>query len=207
MAGRLPAGLPLRHPSAPAKTVFTTVAILSLAIGIGATTAIFGLIDRVLLRTLPVREPTRLVEVGPYESLSYPLFQELASRLDTFEGMFAHTRLGTLDIVLDGRTETAEIDMASGAYYSVLGVPATIGRTFTEDVDRAPGGTPVAVISYDYWKRQFAFDPAVIGKTLERLGTVFTIIGVTPRGFFGPSVGRTFDITVPLSMDAQMAGR
>ena len=184
--------------------VFTSIAILSLALGIGANTAIFSLMDRVMFRTLPVREPARLVEIGPC-CLSYPLFEDLKS-LSNLEGLFGYSRPGRLDIVLDGETETAAVDMASGSYYSLLGVLPVVGRTFAEEVDSASGAHPVAVISHRYWERRFASDPAVVGKTFRRLDTVFTIIGVTPPDFNGPSVGQEFDITVPITMDAPLRG-
>jgi len=184
--------------------VFTSIAILSLALGIGANTAIFSLMDRLMLRTLPVHDPERLVVIG--QGLSYPLFQDLKKSLTSMEGLFADSisRLGVVDIVVDGQAETADLEMASGSYHSVLGVPAVIGRTFTEELDHTP--TPVAVISHRYWERRYASDPAVIGKTFRRLNTTFTIIGVTPPEFSGATLGEQPDITVPLSMDAEIRG-
>ncbi len=184
---------------------FAVVAILSLAVGIGATTAIFSLMDRVMFRTLPVREPNQLVEIGPC-CTSYPVVRELSGSLSSFEGLFGQTPMGVLDIAVDGQPETASIDLVSGAYYSVLGVDAALGRTFTKDADRAPGAAPLAVISYRYWQRRFGADPAVIGKTFRRLKTTFTIVGVTPSSFYGATVGQEPDITVPLTMDAEVRG-
>jgi len=192
--------------------VFTSVAILSLALGIGANTAIFSLMDRVMFRTMPVRQPEQLVQItrfhppyGPV-AVSYPLFQSLGKGLGSFEGLLAHSMLGVKDITIDGNPETADFDLVSGSYYPLLGVHAAIGRTFDEDADRAPGAPAVAVISHRYWERRFASDPAVIGKTFRRLDTVFTIVGVTPRDFFGTVVGKEPDIAVPLTMDAQARG-
>ncbi len=191
---------------------FTFVAIFSLALGIGGGTAIFSLMDRVMFRMLPVRQPERLVQITrfhpPYgpANISYPLFLEFGRDLTSFEGLLAHNDLGTRDITLDGNTESAWFDLASGSYYPLLGVHAAIGRVFAGEVDRAPGANPVAVISHRYWERRFASDPAAVGKTFRRLDTLFTIIGVTPREFFGAVVGEEPDITVPLNMDAQVRG-
>ena len=192
--------------------VFTSVAILSLALGIGACTAIFSLMDRVMFRMLPVRQPERLVQIArfhpPYGrgAMSYPIVLALNKGLSSFESLLARHHLRVCDIKIDGNTETADFDLVSGSYYRVLGVKAVVGRTFTEDVDRAPGANPVAVISHRYWERRFASDPAVVGKTFRRLDTLFTIVGVTPREFFGTVVGEDPDITIPLTMDAQVRG-
>jgi predicted permease len=192
--------------------VFTSVAICSLALGIGANTAIFSLMDRVMFRMMPVRQPEQLVQITrfhpPYGSVtvSYPLFQSLVKGLGSFEGLLAHSLLGARDITIDGNPETVDFDLVSGSYYPLLGVHAAIGRTFDEDADRAPGAPAVAVISHRYWERRFASNPAVIGKTFRRLDTVFTIVGVTPRDFFGTVVGKEPDITVPITMDAQVRG-
>jgi len=192
--------------------VFTSIAILSLALGIGANTAIFSLMDRVMFRMMPVREPEQLVQItrfhppyGPV-AVSYPLFQALGKGLGSFEGLLAHSQLGARDITIDGNPETVDFDLVSGSYYPLLGVHAAIGRTFDEDADRAPGAPAVAVISHRYWVRGFASNPAVIGKTFRRLDTVFTIVGVTPRDFFGTVVGNEPDISVPITMDAQVRG-
>ena len=192
--------------------VFSSVAILSLALGIGANTAIFSLMDRVMFRMLPVREPEQLVQVtrfhppyGPV-AVSYPLFQALGKGLGSFQGLLAQFRVGVRDIAIDGNPESADFDLVSGSYYPLLGVNAALGRTFGEEADRAPGAAAVAVISHRYWERRFASNSSVIGKTFRRLDTVFTIIGVTPREFFGAVVGREPDITVPLTMDAQVRG-
>jgi len=192
--------------------VFTSVAILSLAFGIGANTAIFSLMDRVMFRMMPVREPERLVQITrfhpPYgrSHMSYPLVSALEKGLDSFEGLLAEHALGVRDITIDGDLEAADFDLVSGSYYPLLGVNAAAGRTFAEDVDRAPGANPVAVISHRYWERRFASNPEAIGRTFRRLGTVFTIIGVLPREFSGTVVGKEPDITVPLTMDAQVRG-
>ena len=191
---------------------FTGVALLSLGLGIGAATAIFSLMDRVMFRMLPVREPQRLVEITrfhpPYgpANMSYPLFRSLGGQLTGFEGLLARHGLGAREIAIGGMEETATFELVSGSYYPLLGVEAAVGRTFGEETDRAPGASPVAVISHRYWERRFAADPAAIGTKFRRMDTVFTIIGVTPRAFFGTVVGEEPDITVPITMDAQVRG-
>ncbi len=187
---------------------FTVVAVLTLALGIGANTAIFSLIDAVLLKTLPVTHPEQLVLLrweSPHvvtDSLPYPTFAQLRDSTYVFDGMFAFCA----DV--DGKPGIASGQLVSGSYFSVLGVQAMAGRTFTSEEDRVPGGDPVAVISYRYWKRQFGLDPAAVGKSITLNGLPFTIVGVTPQGFDGVSVGGTQDIWVPMMMQAQvMNGR
>jgi len=191
---------------------FACFAILSLALGIGADTAIFSLMDRVMFRMMPVREPQRLVQITRFHPpfgaayISYPLFQSFQKELGSFDGLIAHYKLNGADIRIDGSVEAANFDLVSGYYFRVLGVGSAMGRTFDDSVDRVPGANAVAVISYRYWVAHFASDPAVIGKTFRRLNTEFTIIGVMPRDFFGTVVGAEPDITVPLTMDAQVRG-
>ena len=192
---------------------FTVVAVLTLALGIGANTAIFSLIDAVLLKTLPVTHPEQLVLLrweSPHvvtDSLPYPTFAQLRDSSHVFDEMFAFCYL-TLATDVDGKAGIAEGQLVSGSYFSVLGVQAIAGRTFTWEEDRVPGGDPVAVISYRYWKRQFGLDPAAVGKSVTLNGLPFTIVGVTPPGFDGVSVGGTQDIWVPMMMQAPvMNGR
>lgn len=189
---------------------FTAVATLSLALGIGATTAIFTLIDRAILRDLPVREPERLVELIRYRGAgrtnhAHPHFEQLRRSLKSFDDLLAEAWLGDSDISIDGQTEIASVELVSGGYYRVLGVQPAIGRTFSGEADHPPGANP-AVISHAYWQRRFGADPAVIGKTFRRLSTTFTIIGVAPRQFSGVAFGRLADITLPVSMVAEVRG-
>src|SRR5205807_6933466 len=124
-----------------------------------------------------------------------------------FDGMFAFCYL-TLATDVHGKAGIAEGQLVSGSYFSVLGVHAIAGRAFTSEEDHVPGGDPVAVISYRYWKRQFGLDPAAVGKSITLNGLPFTIVGVTPPGFDGVSVGGAQDIWVPMMMQAQvMNGR
>ncbi len=192
---------------------FMTVAVLTLALGIGANTAIFSLINAILLKPLPVAQPQELVLLrweSPHnatEYFPYPTFDQLRRRSPEFDGMFAilYLRLAT-DI--NGKPGLAAGQLVSGDYFSVLGVRATAGRTFTAEEDRAPGAQPVAVISYRYWLRQFGRDPGAVGKSITLNGMPFTIIGVSAEGFEGLSVGDSQDIWIPMMMQAQvMNGR
>jgi predicted permease len=182
--------------------VFTAAAIVSLALGIGANTAIFSLVDAVILRMMPVHEPERLVQFG--RDLSYPLFRQFGQELHCFTDMFAQSSMSMSrhDVVFEGEPEVVNAEMVSSNYYSVLGVSAFAGRIFDPEIDRNP--TPVAVISYAYWKRRFAVDPAVIGRAFRWNGRVFTIIGVTPPEFHGVVAGTLPEITLPLSMAGEI---
>ncbi len=182
--------------------LFTAAAIVSLALGIGANTAIFSLIDAVLLRMLPVHEPERLVQFG--RDLSFPLFRQFRQELRCFTDMFAQASLGRRDVIFDEEPEAAIVEFVSGNYYSTLGVSAFAGRTFDSDIDRSP--TAVAVISHAYWTRRFALDPAAIGRSFRWNSRVFTIIGIAPPEFRGVVPGILPEITLPLSMAGEVLG-
>src|SRR5579862_9332124 len=182
---------------------FTAVAVLTLDLGIGANTAIFSLINAVLLKTLPVAHPEELVLLR-WESahvktdyLPYPTFKHLRDHTQAFNGMFAFCSLA-LATSVDGAPSITAGQLVSGNFFSMLGVQPAVGRTFTLDEDRIPGGDPVAVISYRYWKRQFGLDPAAVGKSITLNGVPFTIVGVAPPGFEGVTVGDTRDIWIPM---------
>jgi putative ABC transport system permease protein len=181
--------------------LFTAAAIVSLALGIGANTAIFSLIDAVILRRMPVHEPGRLVQFGG-RVLSYPLFRQFGQELHCFTDMLAQSSMGRRDVVFDEEPEAVSVEFVSGNYYSVLGVSAFAGRTLDPEIDR--NATPVAVISHAYWTRRFASDPAAIGRSFRWNGRVFTIIGVTPPEFRGVVPGTLPEITVPLSMAGEI---
>jgi putative ABC transport system permease protein len=192
---------------------FTAVAVLTLALGIGANTAIFSAINVVLLRTLPVSHPEELVTLrweSPHnvtDYLPYPLFDRLRQDNEVLAGMFGFHGL-RLATNFAGRQGLAAGQLVSGNYFSVLGVKTIIGRRFTAEEDRVPGGAPFAVISYGYWKRQFGLDPSVVGKSIVLNGVPFTIIGVTSPDFFGVSVGASPEIWIPMVMQAAvMDGR
>ena len=185
-----------------ATPIVTVAAIVSLALGIGANTAIFSLINGLLLRQLPVRDPARLVLLtdGKRDYWQYTVFRQLQSRPDLFDGTLAWA--GTrFDLANRGESQFVNGIWVSGSYFDVLGVPPLLGRTFGESDDAAGGGQngPVAVISYDFWQRHFAGGLDVIGRGLTLDRVAFTIVGVAPRGFFGTDVGHAFDVAVPLS--------
>ncbi len=185
---------------------FTTVAVGTLALGIGANTAIFSLINAVMLRKLPVRNPHELVQlttVGPYgvSSFSYPGFKRLRDENHVFSGMLAIGWLNGLDATVNGESESVLGRIVSGNFFSLLGVNPVRGRIFSSEDDQTPRGSPVAVISYDYWKRRFGLDASAVGKSITLNGTRFTIVGVTPAGFSGIEVGESPDIYVPMMME------
>src|SRR6185437_7092634 len=216
-------GQDLRYPARVLRRspAFAAVAILSMALGIGANTAIFSLINAVMLQSLPVRNPERLAMIGDptrYNALSngggradlfsYPFYERFLERNRVFSAVYATGRSEHLNVIAPGAsagqaTETPRGRFVTGNYFSVLGVPALIGRTFTAGEVRVPGAAPVVVISYGYWERRFGRDPAVIGRKLLVNGSAFTIIGVTPPEFFGDVVGAPTDIWFPITMEAQ----
>ncbi len=200
---------------------FTAVAVLSLALGIGANTAIFSVMNAVMLRFLPVQEPARLVLFGKgewagitdglpdhsWQLFSYPFYRDVQRKNQVFSGVAAMMSLGN-----DGRAivegnaspEPVSTRLVSGTYFSVLGVNPIAGRTFTDAEDQTPGAHPVAVMSYSWWQRRFGSDRSVVGKTLRMGSTVFTIIGITPPDFFGTAVGESPDLWIPLAMNGQV---
>jgi predicted permease len=190
---------------------FTLIVALTLALGIGANTAVFSLIDAFLLRLLPVRDPQQLVFVraatprgGITGSFPYPIFEQFRDRNRSFSGIFAvdSTRVS---VTVEGQPEMVWGDFVSGSYFDVLGVSAILGRTFTADDDQT-GKPPVAVISSGYWERRFGRDPAVIGKTIYLAKIPFTVIGVTSPGFYGLNVaGRSADVVLPMFMQSRLA--
>jgi predicted permease len=185
---------------------FALVVVTSLALGIGANTAIFTLIDAVLLRMLPVRDPAGLQLVvarqanGDSRGFEYPEYRRLRTASPVLVDVAAY---GTtrLNVSLDGSIEpTAEGQLVSGSYFPLLGINAVMGRTIEPADDLNPNGHPVAVISHGYWRRRFGLEPSVVGRTIHLSGMPFTIIGIAPREFFGLEVGRAPDIWVPTMM-------
>ena len=184
---------------------FTAVVVLSIMLGIGANTAIFSLIDAVMWRMLPVKNPDSLLAVVRTRSgtvqngfmyKEYKAMREYSQMAELTA--YAPSRL---NVSLDGSLEpTIDGQMVSGNYFSLLGVNPIAGRTIGPEDDRVPNGHPVAMISYGYWKRRFGLAPATIGGKVSISGTPFTIIGVTPPEFFGVEVGMAPDIFVPLMM-------
>ncbi len=187
--------------------VFAAFSILSLALGIGATTAIFSLFDAIVLRQLPVHDPDRLVALSfaargnrANNYLTYPHFARMRDTNTTFDGMFAWTGMPRIGARLDGRAEIVSGVMVSGTYYEVLGLRPAHGRLLTADDDR-PGNATSVVISHGYWTRRFGASPDVLGKSLTLQDVPFTIVGVEPRGFTGTNVGSSPDVIIPLRAD------
>jgi putative ABC transport system permease protein len=216
--------------------LFTSVALLSIALGIGANTAIFTLVDEVLLRRLPVKDPQQLVLFNGARNhygnnsggnmLSYPMYEDFseqfvdrgtamarprvtppiaggASAAPVFTGMFAR-RTVAMNVGANGQTERVPGELVSGTYFQVLGVGAAIGRVITPDDDKERGGSPVAVLSHDYWRNRFGADPQIVGKTITVSNHTLTIIGVSQAGFDGVDIGYVPSVRVPLMMKAQM---
>lgn len=205
---------------------FAAIAVLSLALGIGANTAIFGLIDHVMLRLLPVRNPGELLVMR--RTVSYPNFEEMRRRNAVFSSMFAVHVMTELEVKNLG---SATGELVSGNYFQTLGVRAAIGRTLVPEDGRAPESSPVAVIGYGYWKRVFGGSPDVLGKQIQVKtgkanagtsgldvydrpgsrspeGALLTIVGVAPPEFFGDAVGASMDVWIPIMMQpAVMPGR
>jgi predicted permease len=191
-----------------ATPVVTVIALTSLALGIGANTALFSILNSLVLKPLPVREPDRLafLEDGSWTN---PIWEQIRDRQDQlFEGAFAWS---TERFNVSGHGETDYINgvYASGRMFSVLGVGAFRGRVLTDADDRRDGGTsgPSAVISYGLWQQRFHAADDAIGRAVTVEGVPFTIVGILPRGFFGPDVGRTADIYLPLGNEALVRGR
>jgi len=200
--------------------VFTLVAVLSLALGIGANTAIFSLMNVVMLRTLPVKDPGQLVLFGngraagstsslpnqSWQLFSYPFYRSFSQKSQVFSGV---TAIDSIEFATHGALageghEMLHASLVSGTYFPVLGVNPWRGRLLTEADDQTPGSGAVAVASYSWWQRHGS-DPAAVGKTIHIEGTDYTIAGIAPPGFFGISVGELPDLWIPLSMEKEIS--
>ena len=199
---------------------FTIVAVLTLALGIGANTAIFSILNAVLLRNLPVKNPKELVLLGTGRGqgstggvddvlYSYRFYEELAKRNQVFSETSA--MMSVLFDGMHGRVEGSaslepmNVQLVSGTYFSMLGVEPILGREFTKLDDEPLGAQAIAMISYSWWTRRFARDPAVIGKTIAIGPTLYSIVGVTAGNFSGTTVGESPDVWIPLSMQKQVS--
>ncbi len=191
-----------KHPG------LTSVAVLTLALGIGANAAIFSFADAVLLQSLPVRDPDQLSTIGSINpasasdldyTFSYPMYQDLRDKNDVFSGVLARGG-AQMNVSYDGRNDRVRGELVSGNYYEVLGVRPWVGRLFTQDDDRAPGAHPVAVVSHAFWDRRFGKDPGVVGKTILVNENPVTVIGVSPPGFYGIDLSGNADVRMPLMM-------
>jgi predicted permease len=184
---------------------FTTIVVLTLALGIGANTTIFSLFEAVMMRTLAIHAPEELYVVAhgarrAVPGSNYPYFERIRGRTDIFAGVTAYLRNGSVKVATANGIETAPSLIVSGNYYAVLGVPMALGRGFSSEDDRGGAETLVAVISDGYWSRKFGRDPAVLGRTLSIDGRPTTLVGVTAPGFAGLDPGTGPDITLPMAV-------
>ena len=198
---------------------FTTVAVLSLALGIGANTALFQLLDAVRLRSLPVAAPNDLAEVrltdmsgargyksAWYPAVTNPLWEQIRDRQQAFSGIFAWGT-GSFNLSEGGEIRPAQALWVSGDFFEVLGIRPALGQVFSSADDRRGCEAPGVVISNAFWQREYGGDPNVIGRKLTLSDQPFEIIGVTPASFFGLEVGRSFDVALPLCAEAITAGK
>ena len=200
-----------KHPG------FTAIAVLTLALGIGANTAIFSLLNQILLRQLPVKNPGELSILrspGPKsghvwsdgddsEIFSYPLYKGLAKNTSVFDGVIARYSFSA-SISNHGQTDLGSGELVSGNYFQTLGVGAAVGRVLMPEDDVVPGGHPVVVLSHAYWAQHFGADASVLNKTVLVNNTELTIVGVAQSGFAGIQVGQTPNLFVPMMMKGQM---
>ena len=197
---------------------FTAVAVLTLALGIGANAAIFSLTDQILLRRLPVQHPEELVVLrspGPRQghtwsdsdnaaSFSYPMYKELREAAGpVFSGLLARFAV-TVNVAGKTGSERVDGELVSGDYFAVLGVGPALGRVLSRADETAPGADAVTVLSYDCWRRRFGGDPGVVGRTLTVNGTPLAVVGVARAGFDGVQVGQTPDLFIPITLKATM---
>ena len=197
---------------------FSAVAVLTLALGIGANTAIFSLTDQILLRRLPVRNPEQLVALRTTGSnqghvwsdsiddsgmFSYPVYKDLRDRNQTFSNLLARFPT-SVSVSGQGSTELAQAELVSGNYFEMLGVQPALGRVFSASDETAPGANTVAVLSYGYWARHFGSDPGILNKQIVVNGTSLTVVGVARAGFTGIQIGQLPDLFIPITMKAQM---
>jgi predicted permease len=196
---------------------FTAVAVITLALGIGANTAIFVLLDQVLLRSLPVKDPARLVllrstgaDRGHVSSrtddalyFSYPMYRDLRDRNSVFSGLIA-TDAAQVGVQWHNEPELVDAELVSGNYFDVLGVLPTTGRLFVASDDLVPEANPVVVLSFAYWQRRFGADRGIVGETISINGRPFTVVGVAQRGFHSAVMGDTPGVFVPMMMKAEV---
>ncbi len=196
--------------------VFAITAVLSLGLAIGANTAIFSIVDAAMLRALPVPQPDRLFTLAnpgvtqpgeeaaqEVETFSYPLYQQLRAAAGTAARLALFGYCNQVEARIGGAASALEVlerQFVSGDAFEIAGVSPTLGRLFSHEDDRVPGGHPVAVLSHDYWRRRFAADPAILGRVLQIEGKSYAVIGVARDGFFGIEPGKFVDVWVPSMM-------
>ena len=194
--------------------LFTVLAVASIALGIGANTTIFTLLDQIVLRPLPVERPDELVQLeidgsfngntwGDGSELSYPMYRDIQAHNSVFAGMFARFDW-SMHLSAGDTTERVNGELVSGTYFPVLRVKAAEGRVIAPSDDRGQGAHPVAVLGYDYWKTRFAGNPAIVDQKITLNGHPFTVIGVAQEGFSGIDVGVATQVFVPMMMKPQM---
>ena len=196
---------------------FTAVVLVTLALGIGANSAIYGLMDQVLLRPLPVHRPERLVlldtpgiysgrtssQYSGFKPMSEPMFEGLRDRAPVFDGVLAQW-LTSVNFRPAQTTENVTAVLVSGSFFPVLGLQPALGRLFGPDDDRTAGGHPLVVLGHRYFQSQLAGDRSVLGRAVHVNGHPMTVIGVAPAGFHGLEVGTSVDIYVPLAMQKEV---
>ncbi len=196
---------------------FTAVAALTLALGIGANTAIFGLLDQALLRSLPVKEPNRLVVLRYFGSntghlssrsdnqlyFSYPMYRDLRDRNSVLSGVLA-TNWTQAGFEWRNQPELVATELVSGNYFDVLGVQPALGRLFVASDDTVPNGNPVLVLSFNYWQRRFGGDHSILNQGVLVNGHPFTVVGVAQQGFHSVVMGDTPDLFAPMMMKSQV---
>jgi predicted permease len=192
---------------------FTAIAILTLALGIGANTAIFTLLDQVLLRLLPVKNPQQLVLLtmrGHHygnnwggNAISHPMYRDFQAHNEVFSEMFCRFPIAA-SLSFNGQSERVAVELVSGTYFSTLGVSPARGRLFTPEDDRLPSGHPLLVLSYDFWKTRFAGDPEIVGRELTINNYKMTVIGVAQQGFDGVELGQSPKLFIPIMMQPQI---
>jgi predicted permease len=192
---------------------FSLVVVFTLGLGIGANTAIFSLMDQVLLRLLPVKNPSELVQLdGPGafsgrtyndRTFSYPMYVDLRDRNDVFSGLIARFP-SSATLTARNQAERVDVELVSGNTFDVLGVSPAVGRALSPDDDRNPGAHPVAVLSHSYWQRRFAGSSSALNQVVTINSTPVTIVGVAPRGFAGVAATQSPDLFMPLMMKAQI---
>ena len=192
---------------------FTAIAVLTLALGIGANTAIFSLLDQVLLRLLPVKDPQQLVLLtmkGHHygsnwggNAISHPMFRDFRDHNEVFSDMFCRFP-ESASLSFGQQSERVSVELVSGTYFSTLGVVPAMGRILTPDDDVVPSGHPYVVLNYNFWKSRFAGDPEIVGKTLNINNYKMTVVGVAQQGFDGVELGFSPKIFVPIMMQKQI---
>jgi predicted permease len=184
---------------------FTSIVVLTLALGIGANSAIFSVVDAFLLKSLPIRHPEEMVKIGiqPSAEFEQPAYEYLRDHQKSLAGLIAWDD-GNISVVIDGNASLIPVDYVSGNFYSLLGVDVMAGRAFSP-ADDVPGAPAVAVLSYEYWRERFGLDPAVVGRTVQMKDIACTIVGVTRPGFRGLRTGGIgASITIPAQWHAHL---